>query len=63
MNYIAIKLYFLETTGVFPLIPPKNKIVSQQYTLLEMSELGKVSPQISIILKTAFSSMEYFGLK
>ena len=28
-----------------------------------MSELGKVSPQISIILKIAFSSMEYFVLK
>ena len=28
-----------------------------------MSELGKVIPQISIILKTALSSMVYFGLK
>ena len=45
------------------IIPPKNKIVPQPCTLLEMSELGKVSPQISLILKTAFISMESFALK
>ena len=61
------KVIFSRNYRCFPINPPPKKIrpslVPQPCTLLEMSELGKVSPQISIILKTAFISMEYFALK